>query len=540
MTDMREKVVVAMSGGVDSSVAACLLVEQGYDVIGLFMRHGVKHASENLPEPQASACATPRTPVLLPNPEAESLQNNSDPLSTGTHTRSHQGCCSASDASDARYVAGMLGIPFYALNFEDEFDELMDYFADEYARGRTPNPCVVCNDRLKFGRIVEYADAVGASHIATGHYARVEARGHRKVMLRAIDERKDQSYVLFGLSREVLDRVIFPIGGLTKAQVREIASRCNLPNRDKPDSVEICFVPDRDYARVVRDRRPDAFAEGDVVDTTGRVIGRHQGVAQYTIGQRRGLGIAAGRPIYVTGLNVESNTVVMGEDDDLKSDMLFADRVNYLLETGDWKPETGTSRPELDDRKLETEFPNSETESLRLGTQSPEPQDLPLTRSVKGLACATPTQNQLRASGSGLSVDNTHQTLPNPVRPEPRNSEGIKRLSQNRAATVRERENSASRTGVETPPKLLVERSAPGSFRAQVKIRYLHAPAPATVYPLPDRRVRVEFDEPQRAITPGQAVVFYDGDLVIGGGWIESASSNSRSHECMPPTSKGR
>ncbi len=390
-----------MSGGVDSSVAACLLVEQGYDVIGLFMRVG-----------------NPASPKVTDEKELDSAEAcGTTPVSAVSTSRPHQGCCSASDAADARYVAGMLGIPFYALNFEREFDELVDYFADEYARGRTPNPCVVCNDRFKFGRLVDYADAVGARYIATGHYARIarhtgpnlggdsartEVRGSQRlasVLLRSVDDRKDQSYVLFGLRRVILDRTMFPIGHLTKDEVRRIAARHSLPNQDKPDSVEICFVPDRNYARVVRDRRPDGFVPGEVLDQTGRVIGTHDGLANYTVGQRRGLRIAVGKPIYVTQLDVLNNRVVMGDALALTSSGLFADRVNLLAD-------------DLED-----------------------------------------------------------------------------------------------------------------SFRAQVKIRYLHDPVPATVKLLGDRRVHVLFDEPQRAVTPGQAVVFYDGDTVLGGAWIDQALS---------------
>ncbi len=371
----RRKVIVAMSGGVDSSVAACLLVEQGFDVMGLFMRVGAKEES-----PGAGDTLSGATGSLQP-----------------VTSRAHQGCCSASDAADARFVAGMLGIPFYALNFEEEFDGIIDYFADEYARGRTPNPCVVCNDRLKFGKLMDYADAVGAEYVATGHYARIGERDVRRTLLRGRDPQKDQSYVLFGLRRNILDRVLFPIGELTKPQVREIAARYNLPNRDKPDSVEICFVPDRNYARVVRERRPDGFVEGDVVDAGGRLVGRHKGIGQYTIGQRRGLGIAAGRPIYVTQLDVLNNVVTVGDDDALLSSSLIADRANFLVD--------------------------------------------------------------------GLG-----------------------------------------------------ER-----FAAQVKIRYLHTAVPATVHKLDGSKVRVGFDVPQRAVTPGQAVVFYNGDLVLGGAWIDRA-----------------
>ena len=396
MPGERGKVVVAMSGGVDSSVAACLLQEQGYDVLGLFMRTGVSEPEADAGGDSPGACAT------------------GNGGSGSESAREHKGCCSASDAADARFVAGMLSVPFYALNFERDFDQLIDYFADEYARGRTPNPCVVCNDRLKFGKIVEYADAVGARYIATGHYARIGQREGRPALMRGVDAQKDQSYVLFGLDPSILDRLLFPVGELTKPEVRAIADRLDLPNRDKPDSVEICFVPDRDYARVVRQRRPDAFVEGDVLDASGNVVGQHKGIGQYTIGQRRGLGIAAGKPVYVTDINVERNTVTLGEGDALMSDGLVAARANFLAEV-----------------------------------------------------------------------------------PE-------------------------------------------GPFRADVKIRYLHQATPATVEWWPDdagaqrgggrtdqpdagegNRVCVTFDTPQRAVTPGQAVVFYDGDVVLGGAWIE-------------------
>ena len=378
----REKVVVAMSGGVDSSVAACLLVEQGYQVTGLFMRHGI---SDPPPNQADAACAA-------------------------AEERPHRGCCSATDAGDARFVAGMLKVPFYALNFEDDFEELIDYFVDEYVQGRTPNPCVVCNDRLKFGRLAEYADSVGAKWIATGHYARLAHREGHHVLRRGRDLQKDQSYVLFGLHREILDRLMFPIGDLTKAQVRDIAARYALPNRAKPDSMEICFVPDDDYARLVRERRPEAFKAGDVIDTDGNVLGQHQGIAHYTIGQRRGLGIAAGKPIYVTKLDVLHNKVTMGEADALLAASLVAERANFLIDLPD------------------------------------------------------------------------------------------------------------------------------GPIRAAVKIRYLHQAAPATLHRFGGGKVRVDFDEPQRAITPGQAVVFYDQDLVLGGAWIQHADPRESPHETTAPS----
>ncbi len=469
MSGKREKVVVAMSGGVDSSVAACLLVEQGYDVVGLFMRTGVKEPEQatqdgptvkSVPQGDASRddagnarddtkdtpdAATISLPVV--GDSSDNGQQSNPPA------REHRGCCSASDAADARFVAGMLGIPFYVLDFEKDFDQLIDYFADEYAAGRTPNPCVVCNDRLKFGRLVEYADAVGAKFVATGHYARIGVStgspagsqchtreeplaqrdpmsqgdtdrdqsapidqstpgdlsdasdgGGAPLLMRSVDTKKDQTYVLFGIDRSLLGRLLFPIGHLEKSEVRRIAERYDFPNQNKPDSVEICFVPDRDYARVVRERRPDAFKEGDVIDESGEVIGRHNGIGHYTIGQRRGLGIAAGKPIYVTELNVPNNVVTMGGVDALLADTLIADRASFLVD----------------------------------------------------------------------------------------------------------------------PPG--------DCFCANVKIRYLHQAAPATVTLLPDNQIRIVFDEPQKAITPGQAVVLYDDDVVIGGAWIHRAEQIETTH----------
>jgi tRNA-specific 2-thiouridylase len=293
------KVVVAMSGGVDSSVAACLLHERGYEVIGLFMRVGA-HG-----RPGEAKAGTSRT---------------------------HQGCCSAADAADARFVAGMLGITFYALNFEQDFDRIVEYFVDEYQVGRTPNPCVVCNSDLKFGKLIAYAEAVGADFVATGHYARIETRGGHRRLCRGVDRRKDQSYVLFGLDRGVLDRVLLPLGELTKDEVRCEAARFGLPVSGKPDSVEICFVPDRDYARLVRQQRPEAFHPGDVLDGAGHVVGQHQGLANFTIGQRRGLGIAMGRPVYVTRLNVLDNTVTVGSREELLRRTFQVGRLNFLAD----------------------------------------------------------------------------------------------------------------------------------------------------------------------------------------------------------------
>lgn len=358
MADPR-RVVVAMSGGVDSSVAAAMLRDEGFDVVGLFMRIGVE-----MPVPGPGCAVRPA-------------------------------CCSVADADDARLVAGRLGIPFFAVNFKEEFDGIVDHFAAEYARGRTPNPCILCNERLKFGSLLRYARAIGAGSIATGHYARIERRGGRHALLKAVDRGKDQSYVLFGLAPELLAHVRFPVGILTKADVRRRAEKRALPVHDKPDSSDICFAPDRDYARVIRPLRPEAFRPGEVRDADGRVVGRHDGIGHYTIGQRRGLRIALGVPHYVTAIDPEANVVTIGPREDLLRRGLLASRVRWIVD---------------------------------------EPQE---------------------------------------------------------------------------------------PIRADVQIRYRHAAAPATVEPLCDGSVRVCFDVPQPAITPGQAAVFYREDEVLGGGWID-------------------
>jgi tRNA-specific 2-thiouridylase len=350
-----------MSGGVDSSVAAYLLKQQGYEVIGLFMRTGV-HTPDN--------------------------------ASTPAHKK---GCCSAVDAGDARRVADRLDIPFYALDFERDFERIIDYFADEYLAGRTPNPCVVCNNWLKFGKLWSYGKQLEADYIATGHYARIrECNGHFELH-RGLDPDKDQSYVLAGLRRSLLPHLLFPIGGYRKEQVRQLARTAGLGVSDKPDSVEICFVPDGDHGALIRRRRPERATTGHIVDTAGTVLAEHEGIENFTIGQRKGLGFAAGERRYVLHLVPETQEVVVGRREELLSSGLMAVRVNWLVDT--------PSGP---------------------------------------LSCA-------------------------------------------------------------------------------VKIRYRHSAAPATVWAAPDQRARVEFAEPQSAITPGQAVVFYQDDQVLGGGWIEGA-----------------
>jgi tRNA-specific 2-thiouridylase len=295
-------------------------------------------------------------------------------------------------------VADRLDIPFYALDFEKDFERIIDYFADEYLAGRTPNPCVVCNNWLKFGRLWSYGLQLEADYIATGHYARIVEHAGRHELHRAADPDKDQSYVLAGLRRALLPQILFPIGGLRKDEVRGLARELGLAVADKPDSVEICFVADGDHGAVIRQRRPGVQTAGHFVDSAGKVLAEHPGIENFTVGQRKGLGYAAGQRRYVLKIVPDDNTVVLGNREDLLARGLIALRVNWLID-------------------------------------------------------------------------------------EP----------------------------------------AAGLLSCQAKIRYRHPPAPATVSLLPDGGARVEFAEPQSAITPGQAVVFYDGPRVLGGGWIAVA-----------------
>jgi tRNA-uridine 2-sulfurtransferase len=359
---MPARVVLAMSGGVDSSVAAYLLKRQGYEVIGLFMRTGA-HGPDD-----------------------------------GADRK--KGCCSALDAGDARRVADRLDVPFYALDFEQDFDRVIDYFADEYLAGRTPNPCVVCNTWLKFGKLWSFGKQLDAEFIATGHYAQVVTPpGGPPELHRAADPDKDQSYVLFGLRRSLLPRLLFPIGGRRKEEVRRIAREAGLAAvADKPDSVEICFVPDHDHAALVRRRRPDRATAGAVVDAAGRVLAEHDGVEQFTVGQRKGLNLGGGPKRYVLQIVAETNTVVVGDREGLLAGGLVASRVNWLT--------------------------------------------------------------------AG-------------------------------------------------PPS--------GPLACSARIRYRHPGAAATVTATADGGAEVRLAEPQPAVTPGQAVVFYDGPRVLGGGWIERA-----------------
>jgi tRNA-specific 2-thiouridylase len=302
MAQTKGKVLLAMSGGVDSSVAASLLLEEGYEVVGCFMRLG--NIGESL-EP-ADSC---------------------NPLRIG-----HRGCCSVGDAKDAQSVAARLDIPFYVLNFKDAFGRIIDYFVDEYNNGRTPNPCVRCNDWLKFGRLLEYADSIDADYVATGHYARLTQHAGRPALLRGVDDSKDQSYVLFGLSQDVLRRILFPVGGFEKTEIRRRAEGLGLNVHDKPDSQEICFVPDDDYAGLIERRQPGSCQPGELTDVDGNVIGRHAGHQRFTVGQRRGIGVALGHPIYVLEKNSASNTVTVGQREALKSTGCEADQVNWAID----------------------------------------------------------------------------------------------------------------------------------------------------------------------------------------------------------------
>ena len=360
------RVVLAMSGGVDSSASAVLLKEQGYEVIGLFMRTGV----------------------------------HSD--ATDIRRENKKGCCSAIDASDARRVADKLDLPFYAMDFEREFAKIIDYFADEYLRGRTPNPCVVCNTWLKFGQLWSFAQTLGADFIATGHYAQIFRNDGVAELHRGEDPDKDQSYVLHGIRREILDRLLFPVGSYRKPRIREIAESAGLAVAKKPDSVEICFVPSGDHTDVVRKRRPKAVTVGNIVERDGTVLAAHDGIDRFTIGQRKGLGIATGAKRFVLDIVPGTNDVIVGDAEDLLSPGLIASQINWLIDV--------------------------------------------------------PTKLQCAA-----------------------------------------------------------------------KIRYRHEPAAAIVEPTSDGGANVRFLEPQTAVTPGQAVAFYSGSRVLGGGWIESRLSDSRS-----------
>ena len=319
----KQRVVLAMSGGVDSSVAASLLLEQGYEVIGVFMRHG---------EESSQACELGDG---KPNPLLPILQGRLD---------HKQGCCSASDAADARRVADKLSIPFYALDLEADFKRIVDYFVDEYQNGRTPNPCVQCNNWIKFGRLFDYADAVDAHFVATGHYARMaspegptpsnfaipSASGEWELH-RGLDDEKDQAYVLTGIHRDLLSRMLLPVGGYHKSEIRRLAGEIGLRVADKKDSQEICFVTSGQHADFVR-RKSSIDTSGEIVNSDGKVVGHHPGIEGFTIGQRKGLGVAMGEPYYVLSVERESRRVVIGRHEELAKRTLKASDCNWLTD----------------------------------------------------------------------------------------------------------------------------------------------------------------------------------------------------------------
>lgn len=338
------RVLVAMSGGVDSSVAAAVLAERGYEVIGCFMRLGspgeaLEGEADGGEAGGGAANGGQGGGPGGPKPyDSAGVACDPKAIKIG-----HQGCCSVGDAADARLVAAHLGVPLYVCNFKQDFGRIIDYFVDEYASGRTPNPCVRCNDWLKFGKLHDYARQLGCDFVASGHYARVTERtgaGGTEggaagwELRRGRHTEKDQSYVLFGVPRAQLAHTLLPIGEFeSKEEVRALARRLGLPTFDKPDSQEICFVPDNDYAGLVERRRPElSGAVGRVVDESGTVLGTHGGQHRFTIGQRRGVGVAMGTPVFVVEKDAGSNTVVVGPRESLAKTRVWAAEANWLCE----------------------------------------------------------------------------------------------------------------------------------------------------------------------------------------------------------------
>lgn len=293
-----KKVVVGMSGGVDSSVAAWLLKQQGYEVIGVTMQ--------------------------IWQDEAPSVQEENG------------GCCGLSAVDDARRVAWNLQIPYYVMNFKKEFKEnVMDYFVDEYIHGRTPNPCIACNRYVKWESLLRRSLEIGADYIATGHYARVEHLPNGRYALRqSATAAKDQTYALYNLTQEQLSHTLMPVGAYTKDQIRQIAGEIGLQVAGKPDSQEICFIPDNDYAKFIRENTDTELPPGNFVDLDGNVLGQHKGITHYTIGQRKGLNLAMGHPVFVVEIRPETNEVVIGESEDVFTDTLICDKLNWMAVDG--------------------------------------------------------------------------------------------------------------------------------------------------------------------------------------------------------------
>lgn len=284
----KKKVMLGMSGGVDSCVSAYLLKEQGYDVIGVNMQ-------------------------------------------VWTDTSHEDGCCSLPSVEDARRVANMLEIPFYVFNMKEDFKKyVIQYFVKEYESGRTPNPCIACNKYIKFGSLLEKAKSMDIDYIATGHYAIIEKRDDKYLLKKAVDDTKDQSYVLYNLTQDQLSKTIFPLGEYKKSEIREIAKEIGFAVASKPDSQEICFIDDNDHYRFIKDHTGKEPSKGEFVDTQGNVIGYHEGITKYTIGQRRGLGISTGKPLFVLDIDAKNNRVILGDNQDLLCKEIYAEDLNWI------------------------------------------------------------------------------------------------------------------------------------------------------------------------------------------------------------------